>query len=285
MRRILTGGILLLVGLLASPSMAADLPVKAPAYEANYNWTGFYAGVNGGGVWGRPSPDVSFDPRGFLSTATANSTPQGINGALGGLQAGYNAQAGRFVFGMETDIQATGQKGDSLSTVTLTTQQLCIAPCTPPPPTVTNAPLDYAQKLPWFGTLRGRVGFTPTDRSLLYVTGGLAYGEVNGSSTLTVAGQACIAPCTPTPGGSVTSNFSQTKVGWVLGAGIEAALFGGWTAKIEYLHMDFGSIDSGLTQVVTFPFIGTLRASSRVTDDVVRVGVNYRFGNALVAKY
>jgi outer membrane immunogenic protein len=71
----------------------------------------------------------------------------------------------------------------------------------------------------------------------------------------------------------------------VAGAGVEAALGAGWTGKLEYLHVDFGDITNTFVPVRTFPFFGTLKASGRVTDEIVRVGVNYRFGSAVVAKY
>jgi outer membrane immunogenic protein len=270
---------------------AADLAVS-PVYKSPviatvvpYSWTGFYVGVNVGGSWGRSSSNVVFDPRSGLSTATVDSASQSINGALGGFQAGYNFQHDRMIFGLETDIQGTGQKGDALSTVTLTTLGACLAPCQPPPPTVTKAPLGFSQSLPWFGTFRGRVGITPTDRWFFYATGGLAYGEVKANSNLTVAGGNCIAPCTPTPGGSVVGNFSQTRIGWTVGAGVEAALGGGWTGKLEYLHIDFGDVSNTFAPILTAPFLGNLSTNGRVTDEIVRVGVNYRFDNAVVAKY
>ena len=290
MRKFLFNSIVF-VGLLTGPAMAADLPVKAPIYETPavapvYNWTGFYVGVNGGGSWGRSNPDVVYDPSSRLSVAAVSSASQSIKGALGGLQAGYNVQTGAFLFGLETDIQITGQKGDALSTVTVTSQGGCLAPCLPPPPTVDKAPLNYEQKLPWFGTLRGRVGVAPADRWFIYATGGLAYGEIRTNATFTVPpGRPCLGPCTPMPGGSVAGNFSQTRAGWVAGAGVEAALGGGWTGKLEYLHVDFGDISNTFVPIATPPFFGTLRASGRVTDDIVRFGVNYRFGSAVVAKY
>src|ERR1700676_2478596 len=276
---------------LAGSATAADLPARAytkgPAMiDPGYNWTGFYVGVNGGGSWGRSNPDVVYDPSSSWSVAAVSSAPQSIKGALGGLQAGYNVQTGAFLFGLETDIQITGQKGDALSTVTVTSQGGCLAPCLPPPPTVDKAPLNYEQKLPWFGTLRGRVGVAPADRWFVYATGGLAYGEIRTNATFTVPpGGACLGPCTPMPGGSVAGNFSQTRAGWVAGAGVEAALGGGWTGKLEYLHVDFGDISNTFVPIATPPFFGTLRASGRVTDDIVRFGVNYRFGSAVVAKY
>ncbi|WP_424630475.1 outer membrane protein [Bradyrhizobium sp. SYSU BS000235] len=243
------------------------------------NWTGWYAGANAGGGWGRAHADAVFDPRSRFDTAAVDSTSNTINGALGGLQAGYNVQSGAFLFGVETDIQATSQQGDAQSTVTLSSRNLCLSPCVEPPPTITKAPFDTAQKLPWFGTLRGRVGIAPSDGWLVYATGGLAYGEIKSSATFTIPpGNACLAPCTPTPGGSITGNFNQTRAGWVAGAGVETALGGHWSGKLEYLHLDFGDMSNTFAAIAIAPFSGTLRTNARLTTDILRVGVNYRFG-------
>ncbi|THD47767.1 MAG: porin family protein [Bradyrhizobium sp.] len=293
MKKLNLGGIVFAAALLAGPALAADLPVQSPVYKAPviapvYNWTGFYVGVNGGGSWGRSSTDLVLgEPRrsGVVETAIG-STSQAMNGGLGGFQAGYNFETGAYVLGLESDIQITSQKGDGQLADTLTIPQVCLAPCTPPPPLVTTGMLDYAQRLPWFGTFRGRVGVTPSDRWLVYATGGLAFGEIKTDANFTVppTGGACLAPCTPTPPGSAAGSFSQTKVGWVVGAGVEAALGGGWTGKLEYLYMDLGGFDNVFASTVP-NFSGTFLASSRVTDNIVRVGLNYRFGSAVVAKY
>jgi len=123
--------------------LAADMLVKAPAMTpvaSAYSWTGFYVGANAGGGWGRSSTDVAFDPRSHFGIIDSAVDPasHAINGGLGGLQAGYNWQASAFVFGLETDIQISGQKGDQKSTATVTTSQACLAPCVPPPPLVTT---------------------------------------------------------------------------------------------------------------------------------------------------
>jgi outer membrane immunogenic protein len=285
------------VGLLTGPAIAADLPAQAPIYKAPvvapaYNWTGFYVGVNAGGSWGRSSTDVVLDQpshSGVRETAIGSAS-QGINGALGGFQAGYNWQSSAFVFGVEADIQVTSQKGDGRLADTIAVQHDCLAPCTPPPPTLTTGTLDYTQKLPWFGTFRGRIGVTPADRWLVYVTGGLAYGEIRTDASIDVPSAAavdCLAPCTPalpTPAGSAAGSFRQTKTGWVIGGGLEAALGGGWTGKLEYLYVDLGSVSNSF-ESTAFPFNGTVRASSRVADNIVRVGVNYRFGGPILARY
>ncbi|MCX7313403.1 MAG: porin family protein [Alphaproteobacteria bacterium] len=139
-----------LLALAASvPASAADLPrgtdmpYKSPAYVAQYNWTGFYLGINGGGDWG----DSSWN--GF---AVKNS-PSG--GMIGGT-AGYNWQApgSPWVFGLEGDIDWSSFK-DSVA---------CGASA-------------CETKNNWFGTVRGRVGFA-FDRFMPYFTGGAAFGDI-----------------------------------------------------------------------------------------------------------
>ena len=152
MKRFVVAGLGFLA-LAAMPASAADLPrgpvpYKAPAYVAQYNWTGFYLGINGGGGFG----DSSWN--GF---AVSNS-PSG--GMIGGT-AGYNWQgAGSpWVFGLEGDIDWTSLKDSSA----------CGA-------------LNCQTKNNWLGTARGRVGYA-FDRFLPYFTGGLAVGDVEANRT------------------------------------------------------------------------------------------------------
>ena len=255
-------------------ALAADLPVrtytKAPiVVDPVYDWTGFYVGANLGWSFGRSRTDVTIAGVPFASTS------QRMDGILGGLQAGYNWQSGRAVFGLETDIQATDQKGSSsLSQFIPGTPAIpCILFDPPAPacivgtgipgiPSITGI-ATYQNKLPWFGTFRGRLGFTPADRWLLYVTGGLAYGEVTTSETLNVNGAV------------VGFSTDRTRVGWTAGGGVEAAVWGNWTAKLEYLFIDLGTINDTLIGIAPITPVAT---SSRVTDQIVRVGLNYRFG-------
>jgi outer membrane immunogenic protein len=97
----------------------------------------------------------------------------------------------------------------------------------------------------WLGTFRGRLGYA-ADRFMPYVTGGLAYGGVKTS----VSGV----------GGS-----SDTKAGWTLGGGVEAAIAGPWTAKVEYLYVDLGHADA------------VLGSQANYHTNIVRAGLNYRF--------
>ena len=97
----------------------------------------------------------------------------------------------------------------------------------------------------WLGTARGRVGYA-FDRFMPYVTGGLAVGGVK--NAITGAGES-----------------STTKAGYALGGGVEAALAGPWTAKVEYLYADLGRTSAPLGSDV------------RSKTNTVRAGVNYRF--------
>jgi outer membrane immunogenic protein len=253
---------------------AADLPVRAPLSRAPamapaYDWTGFYVGANLGWSFGRASTDWT------VAGAAAGSTSHNMDGILGGLQAGYNWQSGNWLFGLETDIQATGQKGTS--SISASTPGTPAIPCIlfdPPAPAcvpgtgipavpgVTGVAISE-EKLPWFGTVRARLGWTPADRWLVYATGGFAYGEVESNATMSSGAT------------SVTVSRNTVRGGWTAGAGIETALWDNWTAKFEYLHIDLGHVANSYAGVAPFAPITT---NSHVTDDIVRVGVNYRFG-------
>ena len=124
------------------------------------------------------------------------------------------------------------------------------------------------EKLPWFGTVRGRIGVLASPTWLFYATGGLAYGEIKSSETHTVAGG-------PFAGGALANNFNTTRTGWTVGGGVEGVISGNWTAKLEYLYMDYGTINNTFAGVA--PLFTPINLSTHVTDNVVRAGVNYHF--------
>jgi outer membrane immunogenic protein len=236
------------VVLAAASANAADLarPAYAPPPPPVYSWTGMYWGVNIGYSWGTAKNDFSLTAPGF---ARIVSESQNVDGVIGGGQSGYNYQFGAWVWGFETDIQASGQKGGSTFTV-------LAAPLT----TVTT---DH--KLTWFGTARSRLGFLWSPNVLVYGTAGAAYGQVKDSAAVNLTGV----------GNIVTANRSDVKAGWTAGGGIEGAFGGGWSAKLEYLYIDLGKLE----QTVTLPVAGTSTSlNSRFTDNIVRVGLNYRWG-------
>jgi outer membrane immunogenic protein len=257
----------------ATTAFAADLPArtytKAPVMvDPGYNWSGFYIGGNVGYSWGRSGDTTTYtNGAGTLFTTAGTSN---LNGVVGGGQIGYNWQMQNWVWGLEADIQGTGERGSRDITCP-------IGACTPPPvgalvipgPAV---PATLTQQIDWFGTLRARGGILLTPRVLLYATGGLAYGNVNTSETI----------------GAVGFSADDLRVGYTVGAGIEGAIGGNWTARLEYLYVDLGRTSGSFATTIAALGGGTLTSnySSRITDNVLRVGVNYKFDNGpVVARY
>jgi len=276
--RVILGSVAALA--MVTAASAADLPVKspppAPVMAPVWNWTGFYIGINGGYSWGRSSRDLNFfNPLNGVVLATATGAGRDLNGGVFGGQLGYNWQTANWVFGIETDAQWTGQKG---STTVLCPVAGCFPTAVAPGTGVAAALTD---KLEWFGTFRGRGGVLVTPSVLLYVTGGLAYGSVQtdvGLSGFTANG-------TPV---TIVGSRSSDKLGWTVGGGIEAMFAGNWSAKLEYLYMDLGSISNSVVLPTAAGFPLGANVTSRVTDSIIRAGINYHFSagpGPVVARY
>jgi outer membrane immunogenic protein len=249
---------------------AADLkPVitKAPP-PVYYNWTGFYLGVNLGGSWGHQSAHVFEDG---VNVFSASTNPDGV---IGGGQIGYNWQFAPWfgwgtgtVLGIEADIQGSGQRDTHDFSV--------LAPGVLIPALAgTGVDGDITDKLEWFGTVRGRIGIA-FDRFLPYFTGGWAYGERKFDGTVTAFDAATGVPL----GTTSFSTSSSLSDGWTVGGGFEWAFWDHWTAKFEYLYIDFGNANNNLNNLVFVTPAGTTAgvSTSHFTDNVARVGVNYRF--------
>jgi opacity protein-like surface antigen len=130
---------------------------------------------------------------------------------------------------------------------------------------LTTTPLVTIQgmnKVDLFGTVRGRLGYA-WNNWLVYGTGGFAWADERESRSQ-IAG--VIGGATP---GTVES-ASSTVTGWTAGGGVEWGFASSWTAKVEYLHLDFGM------NTFVFP-IAHRQTDAALTADVVRAGVNYRF--------
>jgi outer membrane immunogenic protein len=284
MKRIV-GVIAALASLLATSAYAAPPPVV-------YNWTGFYAGANVGYSFGSSSTTQSFNESVTGALLSASSSRFDMDGVIGGGQAGYNWQRMNWVFGFETDIQGSGQRGN---TGAVCAAGVLVTPpfngaCTPghigdtAPFNTAGLPVnfDLSQKLEWFGTVRGRVGATFTPTVLGYVTGGLAYGEVStygafSGTNITGANGTNTVILTPVAGAFANR---ETRAGWTIGAGVEGVIGANWTAKIEYLYIDLGTVSGSFVTNVTAPSGNpvAIRYSSHITDNILRVGFNYRFG-------
>ena len=127
----------------------------------------------------------------------------------------------------------------------------------------------------WLSTFRGRIGVTPTDTSLLYVTGGIAVADLRISSTYTDTLSAAVG----------ANAFSGVRAGAAAGAGWEYAFSPNWSLKLEYLYTWFDRVGSNYTVVSTTGSTNAVRYSDQVSDHIGRVGINYRFGGPVVAKY
>jgi outer membrane immunogenic protein len=220
------------------------------------NWAGFYLGGNIGSGIGRDRSQLG-------TMILFNLSPDGITG---GVQAGYNWQAANWVFGVEADIQGSSQRDN----------RACVAFCLRP----SLFYVAYDATLPWFGTVRGRLGYS-VGPTLFYATGGYAYGSVK---TKIVADGGF---------GPSAATLSQTKGGWTVGGGIETpftflGLFGpNWTSKTEYLYVDLGSSSGSFTVLGVGGggapvVVGT---TTSVREHIFRTGLNYHFNSPVIAKY
>jgi len=285
-----------LASLVAGPAAAADMSVKAPAPVASVSpWSGCYVGADVG--WVGSNDDFDLAPSGnYLNRAGAAAPPNaagtGLNpggvalvthdygnrssGIEGGPQIGCNWQTGGFVFGGEADFQWTGLNNTvnaSFGSIPAANPAFTIAPQTE----------QANSKLDWFSTVRGRAGIAFA-HALLYVTGGLAIGEVQSDTAVTFG----TFPVLPVfNAASHIGSTSTTQTGWVAGVGGEYAIDTHWSLKAEYLYVDLGSVS------YTSPLIapaGVLpgyswSTSFRERDQVARIGVNYRWGSPASGNY
>ena len=292
MKRIAFAGTLVAAMAAGMPALAADMPVKAvrpmPVVDP---WTGPYVGVNVGYSWGHARTGLSVVDQsigtitqttlggtvlnvttiaGPVNTATLSDRAR-MDGWVGGGQVGYNWKRDNWLFGIEGDLQATGEKGSSVFCLT--------AGC---PAGTTTARADF--HLRWFSTLRGRTGVV-WNNLLLYVTGGLAAGQLNADYLFGTVGVA--APLAVASSGNI-------RFGYTVGGGAEYRFSERWSVKLEYLYMDLGggsgaTLNSAVTSVPLiftvgdFRFIGVSTTTSRAafntrfTDNILRAGLNYRF--------
>jgi outer membrane immunogenic protein len=261
----------ILAATVATSALAADLrpsraPVlKAPAMVASAtDWSGFYIGASAGAAW---TDNTIIDHDGFAAEGQlGHQTHYDRTGGIFGGQAGYNWQSGRVVFGLEGDLSYVSANGS-------------------------NNRLDpegldetVRGKYAWLGTIRGRLGIT-VDRALIYATGGVAFARLKDSVT-------DFDDNDPPPGVHFDADDSfsatRTRVGWVVGGGVEYAFAPSWTLRVEGLYMDLGHRDYIVD--TTTPTPGdpprdpiNARYTVENTMAVARVGLNYRFGGAPIS--
>ncbi len=291
-------GIAAAASLAATSARAADLPAriytKAPVPPpVVYNWTGFYAGINGGYSWGRANTaNMAISPfAGIFPTPPFAPFGQNVNGGVAGGQAGYNWELNRqWLLGLEGDIQWSGERSSAiLTSVGSRYGAFANGILNPQGPgadfnAIATEVANLSYDLQWFATFRGRAGLLAGPQTLLYVTGGLAVGDFKYSAQTTTSVQV-FAPgfAGTTPFGppnvfaGTAASSSDTRLGWTVGGGIEQKFSPNWSGKLEYLYMDFGT--------KTY-FGGTAnQADVSFHDQVLRAGINYEFApGPVVAK-
>jgi len=276
-------GLLALAGSTVS-AFAADMgakPIyKAPPPVAVSNWTGFYVGIQGGYTWGRAEvahsaivavPGAAFAIDAAAVTA-ASSPSMRLEGWTFGGHAGYNVQFSQWLVGVETDFSYFRLRGNQAGTFPF--------PSTPALTFTANTTFETD----WLFTFRPRAGVILGDSLLAYVAGGLAVTNEKLSQVSGVLNAA-----------TFNSTISDTRLGWAFGGGLEYAFARNWSIRAEYLHLDFGTtngtgnlvIPAGVTgnavctaaQGLTVgPAILTgCGISNRLTAEVVRGGISYRF--------
>jgi len=183
-------------------------------------WGGWYLGIQGG-VAGH---SASFnDPDGFLTFFPNFFDQRKMGGIIGGLL-GYNWQQSSFVYGVEGDWNWIGAKATRLT-----------ADINGPE---SNGDLSTSYAVNWLATLRGRAGLA-FDSTLLYVTGGLAFGHAKNDVELIGTGNFA--------GLQASFTQNQIKVGWTAGVGVEHMLSQHWTARAEFRFVDLGKSEVACT--------------------------------------
>ena len=260
MKKFLLGTVALMA--LGASASAADLApryTKAPAMlDAAYNWTGFYAGLNAGAA----STD------GSLTAVTSEQFFEGRftdtfrkTGFIGGGQIGYNYQSGMSVFGVEADADWLKVK----STINTAFDPFFSGKF--------NS-ASFSSSIDWLVTARARAGIAATPALLLYVTGGLAIAGVNVryQNSGNFLGQLTNAV-----------SVNDTIYGWTAGFGAEYALGGNWSVKAEYLRAQFDDTTLNVPFNPQTGLAGTVKASQDI--DLIRAGINYKFGGPAGGRY
>jgi outer membrane immunogenic protein len=238
----------------AAPSLADGY--ERGVYAPRFSWSGFYVGINGGYgfsaddyavVWNETNATLP-----FFGPATAGSLSPA--GGFGGGQVGVNRQFGGVVLGLEADLQVSDISDTAAGSTTPYLAPGGIA-------TVTSK-----SAVGSFGTLRPRIGFT-WDRTLLYGTGGLAWGRVTHSMLYV-----------DSFGFTGQDKTSSSQVGYAVGGGLEHAFSGGWSMKAEYQYINLGShsyIAPELFGGATTAF--AIHTNTDTDFHTVRLGLNWKW--------
>jgi high affinity Mn2+ porin len=245
--------------LVVSAYVALSVPVFAAEPPPAFSWAGAYIGGNIGAGIPSSTQDRLQAGSGFGSTEFDLFPPSGERAGITlGAQAGYNWQLGPWVYGVEMDFSFLDGRGAQSGTF-------------PAPPAywplgVFSYNVDYDQSANYFASFRGRLGYA-LDRSLFYITAGVAAGGARGPATLALIGGGPDSPFTTGP-----SQSSRMK--YAVGAGYEYALADNWSVRLEYLFLDLSLNTHLFDNGADFRYVSRTRNENHV----FRLGLNYLLG-------
>lgn len=241
------------------------LPFVANADQVSTDWSGAYAGVNLGYTSGTNHinsldgiSNTNYNGGEGYNPGSFSPQTDHLNGSLGGAQVGYNFQSGNIVYGVEADIQKSDITGKSSSNLYNVPENCGCSPNT------LNS--DLKQKVNWFSTIRGQVGYS-FNNILLYGTGGLALAGIktNVSNVYSAYGDNVV---------DSSLNDKHTQVGWTLGAGAKLAVYKNWIIDAQYLHISLNKENSHF-----YDSINSINLVNQNNSDfdVFKIGIDYKF--------
>jgi outer membrane immunogenic protein len=265
MRIIIAAAALLSALCLACPTSAADL--KAPPVVRGdpqpvvpaYTWAGFYAGFNAGYGAENTAPTNSAGGNDVVSSAFAGLAPNNLanapRGALVGGQFGYNWQMGTLVVGLEERLDWTWVNNQSTSGSSVAGQG--------------TGSSSLAQSISWLSMSNVKLGYSPAQHFMAYVTGGFAAAGVKTSDQTAVV----------TAGPSYTGSqfLDQARVGWNAGLGFEFAINSSWSLQADGRYVDLGTPGGTYLTGATAGAPLTINYSDPTRIYIGTVGLNYKF--------
>jgi outer membrane immunogenic protein len=257
MTRLLLGSVALLASI-GGAAHAADLAIVGPAVPAIIappTWDGLYGGFNIGGRW--INDNITTNSSGLGGVVFSSPGTLNAQGVMGGLQAGYNWQLGNVVVGIEADANVlTGASSRNVGSIGLT---------------------DSIKSPEFLATVRPRVGWAFDHRLMVYGTAGYAF------ETAQVVDTSNFGPVVGGPGAAFAvalqqSNVNARQSGWTAGAGLEYAFSRGISAKVEYLYVGLGSVNSTILPPPGFSPSANITVTHNLSDNIIRAGMNFHLG-------
>jgi outer membrane immunogenic protein len=256
--------------------LGIGLVASVTSVQAQDRWSGFHTGLSLGVDIAKDSVSSTAScgnapcyyniPANLANFGAAATGSSNLRPGLYGAQVGASKRFGRMVLGLDADLQSFKQSMAVIATAPV------VSPAYGPSQMLAGG---AGVTTNWLATLRGKAGFTPTENWLVYATGGIALTSMKvansaGDNVGDIGG----------PADSFgASSASSMKVGLALGLGTEYAVDRNWSIVADWVHVNFSGINT--TATISNPsssYSGdTLTTSGKVSADLLKLGVNYKF--------